>query len=99
MTEPLVLDPPSAVAAARCLIARLWRLPSLANVQVDAMHPRPCAWEDWDRHELAEMLTAFNRDAYDNRGPHPDVDRFRRLSAPEQRALVRAAQYPMEEAA
>lgn len=94
MTDPLVLDPPSAVAAARCLIARLWRLPSIANIQTDAIHPRPCAWEDWDRYDLARMLDAFNRDAYDHRGPHPAVDRFRRLSVPEQRELVRAAQYP-----
>lgn len=98
MTDTLVLDPPSAVAAARCLIARIWRLPSIANIQTDAIHPRPCAWEDWDSADLSRMLTAFNRDAYDHRGPHPDVDRFRRLSAPEQRALVRAAQYPTEAA-
>jgi len=94
VTDPLVLDPASAVAAARCLIARLWRMPSIANVQVDAIHPRPCAWEEWDRYDLAEMLNAFNRDAWYDGRPHPAVDRFRRLSAPEQRALVRAAQYP-----
>lgn len=94
MTDHLVLDPASAIAASRCLIARLWRLPSLANIQTDAIHPRPCVWEEWDRYDLAEMLNAFNRDAWYDGRPHPAVDRFRRLSAPEQRALVRAAQYP-----
>ena len=93
MTD-LVLDPPSAIAAARCLIARQWRLPSLANIQTDAMHPRPCAWEDWSRQELADMLTAFNADAWYDGRPHPDVDRFRRLTFPEQRSAIRAAQYP-----
>lgn len=92
----LVLDPPSAVAVARCLIARLWRTPSVANLDVDAMHPRPCAWEEWSRDDLAAMLATFHRQAE----YHPDrgwrdigVDRFRRLTQPEQRRMVRAAQY------
>lgn len=94
MTDPLVLDPPSAIAASRCLIARLWRLPSVANIQTDAIHPRPCAWEDWSSGDLAAMLDDFNRAAWYDRRPHPDVDRFRRLTVPEQRAAIRAAQYP-----
>lgn len=94
MTDTLVLDPPSAVAASRCLIARLWRLLSLANIQTDAIHPRPCAWEDWDRDDLARMLDAFNADAWHDGRPHPAVDRFRRLTVPEQRAAIRLAQYP-----
>lgn len=88
MTEPLVLDPPSAVAASRCLITRLWKMAPIALD--DAFHPRPCAWEDWSRRDLAQMLDDFNRTPV----THPDIERFRRMTQHEQRAAIRAAQYP-----
>ena len=88
----LTLDPPSAVAVAHCLVARLNGLSKI--------HPRPCAWEDYTRPELAEMLATFHRQAeYSDRGGWRDigVERFRALTQPEQRALVASAMYPEEE--
>jgi hypothetical protein len=84
----LVLDPPSAVAVAHCLIARL--------DGKSESHPRPCAWEEWSRAELVEMLATFHEQAeYDPRSGWRDigVERFRSLTQQEQRALVVAAQY------
>lgn len=100
MTVTTLLDPPSAVAVARCLIARLWPLSSI-GAAVDADHPRPCAWEDWSRDDLHAMLDAFHEQAgYDPRygWADPAVQRFRAMTAHEQRQLVRAAQYPETEA-
>lgn len=85
----LTLDPPSAVAVAYCLVARL-NGPS-------GVHPRICAWEDYTRPELADMLATFHRQAeYSDRGGWRDigVERFRSLPQSEQRALVAASQYP-----
>jgi hypothetical protein len=84
----LVLDPPSAVAVALCLIAR---------IDGDSKaHPRPCAWEEWSRADLAAMLDTFHRQAeWSDRGGWRDigVERFRTLTAQDQRRLVVAAQY------
>jgi hypothetical protein len=55
----LNLDPPSAVAAGKCLMSRIWK-PGMAGGNPDAYHPRPCAWEDFTRQELAHMLDDFN---------------------------------------
>ena len=85
----LVLDPPSAVAVAYCLIARVDG-PSKA-------HPRACAWEEWSRAELAAMLATFHEQAeWSDRGGWRDigVERFRTQTAQDQRRLVVAAQYP-----
>lgn len=98
----LVLDPPSAVAVARCLIARLWRRASVVALDVDAMHPRTCVWEEWDRADLAAMLATFHEQAeWSPRWGWRDVgvERFRTMTVHEQRQLIRAAQYPTETAA
>lgn len=95
-----LLDPASAVAASYCLIARLWTVASAVNLDVDAQHPRPCAWEDWSRADLAAMLADFHNAAqYDPRWGWNDaaVQRFRALPADEQKRQVRAAQYPEED--
>lgn len=99
----LVLDPPSAVAVARCLISRLWHGLSAVNLDMDAMHHRPCAWEEWDRTDLAAMLATFHEQAeWTDRWGWRDVgvERFRAMTVHEQRQLIRAAQYgPVEVAA
>lgn len=85
----LTLDPPSAVAVAHCLVSRL--------NGASKIHPRPCAWEDYTRPELADMLATFHRQAeYSERGGWRDigVERFRALTQQDQRALVAAAMYP-----
>lgn len=95
----LVLDPPSAVAVARCLISRLWTRTSPVRIDVGSMHPRPCAWEEWSRSELAAMLDTFHEQAeWSPRWGWRDVgvERFRALTQQEQRAAVTAAQYPVE---
>ena len=51
----LILDPPSAVAVSLCLISRI-------DGSSEA-HPRPCAWEEWDRADLAAMLATFHEQA------------------------------------
>lgn len=86
----LTLEPASACAVARCLVSRLQgKSPS---------HPRPCAWEDWTRQELADMLADFNEAAgYDdrwNRYRHVDAERFHALPRDEQARRIHAAQYP-----
>ena len=97
VTDGLVLDPPSAVAAAKCLISRIWR-PGLGNLDPFSFHPRPCAWEDFTRDELSRMLDDFNAETvYDprrGRYGHVAVDRVRALPHADQVRLVRAAQYP-----
>jgi hypothetical protein len=90
MTD-LILDPPSAVAVSLCLISRI-------DGSSEA-HPRPCAWEDWSRAELAEMIATFHDQAErDERYGWRDetVRRFRTLPPTEQRRLVVAVQYPEE---
>lgn len=85
----LVLDPPAAVAVAHCLIARL--------DGKSESHPRPCAWEEWSRAELAAMLATFHEQAeWTDRYGWRDigVERFRTLTQQDQRRLVVAAQYP-----
>jgi len=90
------LEPASAVAAAKCLVSRLWVPGTMPDPA--AFHPRPCAWEDFTRDELAHMLADFNAEAgYDdrtNRYADQAVQRFR--ASPDQSRQVRAAQYPEE---
>ena len=97
MTTELILDPPSAVAVGKCLMARIWRA-VMGIPSPDAFHPRPCAWEDYSRSDLDRMLRDFNDAAgYDARWEryrNIEVERFHALSRPEQARLVRAAQYP-----
>ena len=90
----MTLDPPSAVAAAKCLAARLWTLGSSPSV----FHPRSCAWEDYTTSDLVRLVTEHN-DAvgYDERTDRYQsvpVERFRALARDHQARLVRAAQYP-----
>lgn len=82
-----VLDAPSAVAVAKCVVARLWK-PSFGELRPDAFHPRPCAWEDFTKDELLTMLDGFNTSG--------DAERrwFMALPGDEQARLVRACQYP-----
>ncbi len=91
------LEPASAVAAAKCLTARLW-VPGMGALDPGALHPRPCAWEDFTRDELAHLLADFNSEAgYNdrtNRYADQAVQRFR--ASPDQSRQVRAAQYPEE---
>lgn len=93
----LILDPASAVAVGKCLVTRLWK-PGVGTLDVSALHPRPCAWEDFTRDELARMLGDFNHEAdYDARWEryrNPIVERFHALPRTEQARLVRLAQYP-----
>jgi hypothetical protein len=92
----MTLDPASAVAAAKCLTARLWTPSKESVLDPGAFHPRPCAWEDYTRPELVRMLHDFNLavgyDDRSNRYEDPEVQRFRTRA--DQSALVRTAQYP-----
>ena len=84
----LTLEPASAVAVAHCLVSRLQG--------ASRVHPRPCAWEDYTRAELARMLDRFHVEAEytDRHGWRaPEVERFRSLTPSDQRAAVHAAQY------
>lgn len=96
----MTLEPASAIAAAKCLASRLW---TTGLFDVSSFHPRPCAWEDWSKDALVEMLRDFNLDAaYDidsDRYSSTAVERFRGLHRTEQARLVAAAQYPEEAAA
>lgn len=98
MTADLILDPASAIAVSRCLLARVG-----TPVAVTNDHPRPCAWEDYTRADLARMLDDFNAEAgyTDRHEPagrfvHLDVQRFHCLPKPEQQRRIAAAQYPTE---
>ena len=83
----LILEPASAVAVAKCLTARTR---PVAVLMLPDYHPRPCAWEDFDRAELARMLDDFN---FETSHGHPAVERFQTMTKEAQARLVMAAQY------
>jgi len=83
----LNLEPASAVAVAKCLVARSR---PISGVTLPDYHPRPCAWEDFTRADLSRLLEDFH---VESRG-HVDVERFHALPRSEQARLVMAAQYP-----
>lgn len=91
----LVIDPSSAVAAAKCLAARLWD--DLGMRVPPETHPRPCLWEDWTKESLVGLLVEFhNQVGYDidtDGYASIDVQRFRALPRSEQVRMVRDAQY------
>lgn len=88
----MILEPASAVAVAKCLVARSR---PISGVTLPDYHPRPCVWEDFSRDDLSRMLADFH---VESRG-HIDVERFQSLPRDHQARLVRAAQYPEEAAA
>lgn len=87
------LDPPSAVAAAKCLIARDPR----RSLAPPGSHPVACLWDEWETPVLLRMVEDFNLDAgYDpdrDRFEDEGAERFRRLPRERQREMVRMAQY------
>lgn len=97
MTTELILDPASAVAVGRCLLARVGTPASVTND-----HPRVCAWEDFTNADLARMLDDFNAEVgWDDRWSrfrHVDAERFHALPKPEQQRRIALAQYPPEAA-
>ncbi len=86
----MTLDPASAAAVSRCLIARL--------TGGSSVHPRPCAWEDYGRTDLAHLLADFNDDArYDDRSGRylsAPVEQWRIQPHAAQDRQITAAQYP-----
>jgi len=97
----MTLDPPSAVAASKCLMARLWRTGTGA-LSPDAFHPRICAWDDYSRDDLTHLLADFNEEArYEPRsGRYMDsvVETWRLQPHDAQARQIAAAQHPDTEA-
>lgn len=93
MSTHLTVDPPAAVAIARCLLARE-RAKGTLGIELPTPVHEPCAWCTEDDAYLNALLADFNREAFDERRGswrHPAVDTFRTLPAGVQAELVRDA--------
>lgn len=106
--EPSITDPASAVAAAKCALARLFAEGraggGVLRVSPRVFHPRECEWCGYPREELLRWVERFNAWAQDvgdaEEDPRtfgewvaPEAVRFRRLRLSEQRRAVYVAQY------
>ncbi len=84
------LDPPSAVAASLCLLAR-----SLSDRAVTSRHPRPCGWCDYPVAELRAMVDDLNEMTFDPKSGRyltHDARAFSELPRARQATLVAEAQ-------
>jgi hypothetical protein len=91
-----VRQPAAAVAAGKCLLARLF---PRVKVRVEGLdHAGPCQWCDYPSDVLVGWLRDFHGwagyDADADSYREPTVRDFRHMPRPRQRELVRAAQYP-----